>query len=72
MIRLTVRALIHMPMELTIKEIGLMISNVDLVWKLGLMVLDMKANILMERNMAEESSLLLMVHTMKASSKKMR
>jgi hypothetical protein len=55
MIRLMAKELTHMQMEPTIMETGLMISNTDLEWNLGLMERNMKESTKMERKMGKES-----------------
>jgi hypothetical protein len=72
MIKLMVKVLIHMLMEPTITVIGLMINNMDLVWSLGQMVLNMKVIILMVKKRERESLHLLMAVITKESLNKMK
>jgi hypothetical protein len=68
MTKLMVRELTLMPMGLTIKETGLMISKKDSEWSPGLMELSMRDGTKMGKSTAKENLHLLMEATMKESS----
>ena len=70
--RLKAKEHIHMQMELTTREIGLMTSKRDGVLSHGLMVLSMKEIILLARKRDKANSCLLMVAIMKDNSRIMR
>jgi len=72
MTKLTEKEPTLMPMELTITEIGLMISSMAGAWSHGLMAPNTKVNIKMARKMDVESSLLLTVPSMMENSRRMR
>jgi hypothetical protein len=55
MTRPTAKEHIHMPMEHTILETGLMINSMEMVKNHGQMVLSMKVNTRMEKKMEKES-----------------
>ena len=67
-----VKEAIHMLMELTTMEIGLMISNMALAWSHGSMVQNMRALTLMAKRRVKESLLSMEVAITKVNSRQTR